>query len=108
MTERVLPDWAKDDQEKVVWLDDDHAVTWTLVQGESEPYGGILWHRKADGGWCCGAWYLRIPMYKGQPAAPTNVDIWQLASKEPLTLSPSFLCHCGHHGFIRDGKWVQA
>jgi hypothetical protein len=34
---------------------------------------------------------------------------WHLESEEPLTISPSLLCRaCGHHGFIRDGKWVPA
>lgn len=30
---------------------------------------------------------------------------WQVASLEPLTLSPSLLCPCGVHGFIRAGRW---
>lgn len=25
-----------------------------------------------------------------------------------LTLSPSLLCGCGDHGFVREGKWVPA
>lgn len=33
---------------------------------------------------------------------------WQLESIEPLTISPSLLCPCGHHGFIRQGRWVPA
>ena len=102
MPERILPDWAKDDQSKVVWLDDDHAVTWSIPKDESEPNGGVLWHRKQETTWCCGAFFLR------PEGNPQGVDIWMLESKEPLTLSPSFLCHCGHHGFIRSGKWVGA
>lgn len=32
---------------------------------------------------------------------------WHLISAQPLTIAPSVLCiACGHHGFIRDGKWV--
>lgn len=31
---------------------------------------------------------------------------WTVESWEPLTLSPSILCACGDHGFIRDGRWV--
>jgi hypothetical protein len=38
------------------------------------------------------------------PAGP----FWELQSAEPLTLSPSLLCHCGDHGFIREGRWVVA
>jgi hypothetical protein len=33
---------------------------------------------------------------------------WQVESWEPLTLSPSILCHCGDHGYIRNGCWVSA
>lgn len=40
-----------------------------------------------------------------RPGAPT----WEVISEEPLTLSPSLACgQCGHHGWIRDGKWVPA
>jgi hypothetical protein len=32
---------------------------------------------------------------------------WDVVSESPLTLAPSLLCRaCGHHGFIRDGKWI--
>jgi hypothetical protein len=33
---------------------------------------------------------------------------WQVQSWEPLTVSPSLLCSCGDHGYIREGKWVRA
>ncbi|MGE5827236.1 MAG: DUF6527 family protein [Micromonosporaceae bacterium] len=33
---------------------------------------------------------------------------WTVESWEPLTLSPSVLCACGDHGFVRDGRWVRA
>lgn len=36
-------------------------------------------------------------------------SLWTVVSWEPLTLWPSLLCRmCGHHGFIRDGRWVPA
>lgn len=34
--------------------------------------------------------------------------LWQVQSWEPLTLSPSLLCHCGDHGWIREGRWHAA
>jgi hypothetical protein len=38
----------------------------------------------------------------------TNLG-WTLVSEDPLTLSPSLLCPiCGHHGFVREGRWVPA
>lgn len=33
---------------------------------------------------------------------------WTVESWDPLTLSPSLLCHCSDHGFIKEGKWVPA
>lgn len=31
---------------------------------------------------------------------------WEVQSEEPLTLSPSLACrNCGHHGYIRNGRW---
>lgn len=36
------------------------------------------------------------------PSAPT----WEVLTEDPLTLSPSLACqNCGHHGFIRSGRW---
>ena len=108
--ERVLPDWAADDQEHVVWLDDDNAITWTYAKGDSEPNGGLHWHRKkevlelsATPGWCVGGFYIKP---EGNPA---GAPMWTLESKEPVTVSPSLLCRsCGQHGFIRGGKWIGA
>lgn len=34
--------------------------------------------------------------------------VWQVESWEPLTISPSVLCSCGDHGFIRNGRWEVA
>jgi hypothetical protein len=33
---------------------------------------------------------------------------WTVEAWEPLTLSPSLLCHCQDHGFIRSGQWVNS
>ncbi len=99
MNERILPDWTKHDQGKVIWLDDNHAITWSISKGDQEPSGGVLWHRLQGNVWCYGAFFLR---------SEVTTQLWTLVSKEPLTLSPSFLCHCGHHGFIKGGSWVSA
>jgi len=63
------------------------------------------WHRLPNGN-MCGSWIpFDVPAaYKYTAGSPK----WQVASYEPLTLSPSLLCNCGDHGFIRDGKWVPA
>lgn len=34
---------------------------------------------------------------------------WEVQQSDPLTITPSLLCRvCGHHGFVRNGKWVPA
>jgi hypothetical protein len=38
-----------------------------------------------------------------------TVEAGEAGTWEGLTLSPSVLCRrCGHHGWIRDGRWVDA
>ena len=61
-----------------------------------------------------GMWYEH-PCRNGQmspgwiPFKPECPSGWTLVSEKPLTLSPSLLCPmCGHHGFVRDGRWVPA
>jgi hypothetical protein len=34
--------------------------------------------------------------------------VWTVQSWDPLTISPSILCECGDHGFIRGGEWIPA
>lgn len=65
-----------------------------------------VYHRRADNGEPCmgGAMIDTVPDVVRGPER----DLWQLVSLEPLTLSPSLLCVCGDHGFIRDGQWVPA
>lgn len=34
---------------------------------------------------------------------------WRVITRDPLTLNPSVMCRtCGHHGWIRNGRWVPA
>ena len=32
-------------------------------------------------------------------------DKHEILSRSPLTMSPSILCSCGLHGFVRQGVW---
>lgn len=58
-------------------------------------------HPRPDGVPCSAAGWV--------PVKPHDIHGWDLVSEEPLTLSPSLLCRgCGHHGFIREGRWVPA
>lgn len=66
--------------------------------------GAFVGHSKPDGSPCEGMIYFDTPIAREHFIGP----YWQVESWEPLTLSPSLLCHCGDHGFIKAGKWVTA
>lgn len=53
---------------------------------------------------CAGAAFFRGMRHPDEPGPE-----WDVLSENPLTLAPSLLCTvCGRHGFIRDGRWVEA
>lgn len=88
-------------------LGDDHKLIWQLDK-DGLRTGAIIEHlsggqdHKPKGSYCAGgiSW---VPGWRLQ-------NPWTLdgAADEHLTVSPSVLCSCGDHGFIRDGKWVKA
>jgi hypothetical protein len=68
--------------------------------------GAIIDHKKPDGsGDCSGAVNFDTPVMR---QLRSDRALWTVESWEPLTISPSVLCSCGDHGFIREGKWVPA
>jgi hypothetical protein len=67
--------------------------------------GAIIEHKQPDGSECSGAIHFNTPVTRQIMAERAR---WAVESWEPLTISPSVLCSCGDHGFIRDGKWVPA
>lgn len=87
-------------------LGDGHWIEWSTYQGAI--CGGIITHTttKWERGMCSGCFWIDDRYHK---ANGTSGPVWQLTGTfECPTLSPSFLCHCGDHGFIREGKWVRA
>lgn len=57
--------------------------------------------------WCGGF----VPFNVETAFLTAHSDKWEVESYDPLTLSPSIVCtmpNCGHHGFIRNGRWVPA
>lgn len=65
---------------------------------------GLIEEHDSPTGRCSGYVRFRIPQNatEGRPS-------WVVEKEDPLTLSPSVLCTtCGHHGYIREGKWVPA
>lgn len=70
-----------------------------------EKWGASVSHRKPDGEPCAGFVTFESDV---QAKVQPGVSKWKVECWEPLTLSPSLLCSCGDHGFVRSGKWVRA
>ena len=97
----------------VLDLGHDHYAKGCLRAGDDSDtvIGFHVLHRKGpkpiatfgDSAWCMGGITLDVPEAAGLAGAR-----WTLVAYDPLTVAPSFLCDCGDHGFIRDGKWVPA
>jgi hypothetical protein len=70
-----------------------------------EKYAMLIFHQNWAGGDCVG-----MVTFAGdvQSKVDPHHATWDVQSREPLTISPSVLCSCGDHGFIRDGRWVRA
>ena len=64
-------------------------------------------HMRPDGVTpCLGVLHFRLEPHFSRlwPEVPG----WTVESFEPLTISPSVLCNCGVHGFIKNGRWSDA
>ena len=75
------------------------------------PRWGLVYEHPAqtETGVCVGGVTFDTPEVQAVKASGGHPGaVWQVESWEPLTLSPSLLCGaCGHHGFIRGGRWVS-
>ena len=65
--------------------------------------GLTISHPTPDGQECAGGVTFDVPEAEGLKGPRWTVEQW-----EPLTISPSIRCSCGHHGFIRESRWVPA
>ena len=98
MTDRGLPEGA---------IDLGHKTFYTKKVTEDGRWVGIYeWHdcraseRNSEVDYQYDSGY--IP-FTGRGDWPVS---WEVEQEEPLTLSPSLACRmCGHHGFIRNGRW---
>jgi len=70
-----------------------------------ERYGLLIKHAKPDGNPCMGS--VTFASETAKKVSPDTAT-WDVESWAPLSLSPSILCSCGDHGWIRDGRWVPA
>lgn len=83
-------------------------IGWTTFNGVR--CGGILIHPisreiNPDTGECSGSFWFKDKKNQFETERP----VWEFNNDfEKPTLSPSFLCHCGFHGFVKEGKWIQA
>lgn len=90
------------------WIDIGHGVRIQFRPfGDHEHAGLAYTHPRPDGaGRCYGGIQFDLP---GMSDDFTPDQLWQLEVLDPLTIAPSLLCGvCGHHGFIRSGRWVPA
>lgn len=89
-------------------LGNDHRLIWTGSRSGAARMGAVIEHltkgedHRPAGEYCAGG----VSWTPGWREGP----VWSIegAADEHITLSPSVRCSCGDHGFIRDGKWVQA
>jgi hypothetical protein len=87
-------------------LGDDHQAR--IVPFGGDPNSGIDYYHKTPEGKPCGGFITITGSAWAKEFSPGSIVTWELVSADPLTLSPSLLCECGDHGFIREGKWVPA
>lgn len=93
--------WAEFEQ----WAPDRELNPQSAHLPDVEKYGLRIYHHNQDGKWCAG--FVTFAGDVQREVAP-NAATWDVQSWNPLTLSPSVLCSCGDHGFIREGRWVRA
>lgn len=89
-----------------------HVVAWCLPADGSPSFALYERHWDYKRGCKCGG---MVQWRDYWPSPGLNRMDHELVGGGPhrpiseLTLSPSLLCYtCGSHGFIRDGKWIDA
>ncbi len=70
-----------------------------------ERYGLLIKHPTPEGNPCMGSVVFDSP---AAAKISPNSAVWQVEAWDLLTLSPSILCSCGDHGWIREGHWIPA
>lgn len=96
----MTPNFKIEDDD--LYLGNDVWIRWTSgSSGERD--SALVIHKKAPGKYCWGSISL-----KNDPDAATR-PTWEFDGNwEKPTLSPSVLCWCKFHGWIREGRWVNA
>ncbi len=81
-----------------------HGVSIEVAVNSAGSECGVIERHNCNGDTETGHWvgFRGVDPQDGHPS-------WIVEQRDPLTLSPSILCRtCGHHGFIREGRWVPA
>lgn len=71
-----------------------------------ERVGAIVWH--IPPGMDAEHEHAGSITFEGHATPGHTGPTWTVESEDPLTISPSILCSCGDHGFIKEGRWVPA
>lgn len=87
-------------------IDLGHGVRIVFTTWRRHERAGLLEEHTAPAGHRCGGGILFD--LEGVREAFPDRPVWTVQQWDPLTLSPSLLCECGHHGWIQNGKWVPA
>ena len=84
-----------------------HSIAF-CTHGPDVIVGAIETHPDARNGEpCSGSIAFNVP--EADAAYPPDRPRWTVECWDPLTLSPSIACRaCGAHGWVREGKWVEA
>ena len=91
---------------KLKWVDIGHEHFISFTTYKDDPRSGLrVRHRRPDGSPCEGFITFEGSAWAKEFHKPV---VWQVQNFEPFTCSPSLLCGCGDHGFIRAGKWIPA
>lgn len=106
-TGRDALDLGRDHTLTITWWDPDLALNpqHQDIAGQLPAKVGALIRHSAPDGQPCGG---HITFDTSIARRTTDGPFWNVESWEPLTLSPSVLCNCGDHGYIRGARWIPA
>lgn len=112
MHDRSLPPNTWDGHDTAFQIDGDRYGMWTDINGQpknretGEPITAATAKAMMEWHWSesLGRWHPGLVGFTNRGASSGH----ELVSADPLTISPSLLCRCGDHGWLRDGRWIPA
>lgn len=116
MFDELVPDLVLDDDHFLVftmWAPDDipsNRKLYGTPVPRVEKYGALIRHyiKKKDGSIeLCEGSILFDGEWQRYNNKGGHATFWRVDCWEPLTVTPSLICHCGDHGAIREGRWEK-